>query len=148
MTVADEKLAATHAAAFTGSQRAWTAQEFSTLRQTRGVILCGDAKSFILGRVVLDEAEILTVATHPTFWRQGRAVTCLRAFLSRAEAAGAKRAFLEVAADNDAAKQLYKKEIFSEIAKRANYYTNSTGQKIDAVIMERRLDRHPLGIHD
>ena len=53
----------------------------SLLPQT-GVILCGDAKSFVLGRVIAGEAEVLTLATHPDHQRT-RAGTgrSLRTFL-------------------------------------------------------------------
>jgi len=69
-TAAD--LARTHAAAFTQT-RPWSAKEFSTLLNSHGVILCGDARSFVLGRVIADEAEVLTIATELQFQRQGLA---------------------------------------------------------------------------
>jgi len=63
-------LAATHAAAFL-QERPWTESEFASLLTGRGAILTGDATAFAVGRVVLDEVEILTVATHPTIAEQG-----------------------------------------------------------------------------
>ncbi len=138
MKISSEDLATTHAAAF-GGTRAWTAQEFSNLRDQRGVILCGDAKSFILGRVIADEAEILTLATHPDFRRQGRAHQALRDFIAAAARNGGQRVFLEVATDNNPAKALYFSENFSQVGNRPGYYMSRDGAKTDAVILERRL---------
>lgn len=132
-------LAATHAAAF-ASGRAWQAAEFTSLLNSIGVILCGDAESFLLGRVIADEAEVLTLATHPDQQRKGLAHQRLMTFLGRAQDAGAARVFLEVAADNAPAKALYQKENFRVIAERPNYYTTQSGQKTAALVMERTFE--------
>lgn len=128
-------LAQTHAAAFT-DQRPWSADEFASLMSQTGVILCGDAKSFVLGRVIVDEAEVLTVATHPDHQRNGLAKTALARFLTLAQNKGAARVFLEVAETNDPAKALYLKSNFSIIANRPHYYTIKGGSKIGADIMQ------------
>ncbi len=134
--VTPEALAATHAAAFV-DRRAWSAAEFRNLLSTPAVILCGDAKSFILGRVVADEAEVLTLATDPRFRRQGLAQTQLTDFLAQAAENGATSTFLEVSADNAAAKALYLKNNFTVVGERPNYYTTPDGEKVSALLMRR-----------
>ena len=124
-------LAQTHAAAFTQT-RPWSETEFADLLGQQGMILCGDAKSFILGRVIGDEAEVLTVATHPDHQRQGHALARLVAFIRRARAQGAATIFLEVAENNDAAKPLYHKEGFQSVGYRPKYYETTNDGKLGA----------------
>lgn len=133
-------LSATHHAAF-ADQRGWSAKEFGQLLGQRGVILCGDAKSFVLGRVIADEAEVLTLATHPEFVRQGRATKALQQFLNDARSQGATRVFLEVADTNYSAKALYIKSNFTVIGHRPKYYKGSDGAWVDAILMEAPLFR-------
>ncbi|MFZ3580894.1 GNAT family N-acetyltransferase [Loktanella sp. DJP18] len=131
-------LAATHRAAFT-TERPWSAVEFADLLAQRGVILCGITSAFVLGRVTFDEAEILTIATHPDRRRKGLARAALAAFCDRAVRAGAATAFLEVAADNDAARALYASENFTQVGLRRAYYHRVDGPPADAVVLRRDL---------
>lgn len=132
-------LAATHAAAFDDT-RAWGADEFAALLQGRGVFLVGDPICFALGRVIADEAELLTLATLPDRQRQGLARTCLAAWLAEARRLGAARAFLEVASDNDAARTLYVAAGFVETGRRRGYYLRHDGSRADALVMQCLLD--------
>lgn len=130
-----QALARTHAAAFT-DQRPWSAAEFESFLSQPHVILCGDAKSFVLGRVIGDEAEVLTLATHPDFQRKGMAKAQLAAFLAEASDKGAARVFLEVADTNFAAKTLYIRNKFNVVGHRSRYYDGKDGTKIGADVME------------
>ncbi|MCO4841812.1 MAG: GNAT family N-acetyltransferase [Yoonia sp.] len=133
-----EELAQTHAAAFSQT-RPWSAEEFESLLSQTGVILCGDAKSFVLGRVIAGEAEVLTLATHPDYQQQGLAQTQLETFLVAAKAAGADCVFLEVAADNAPATNLYLKNEFENNGHRPHYYLRQDGTKIGADVLRRAL---------
>lgn len=133
-----EDLAKTHAAAFT-DQRPWSADEFASLLSQAGVILCGDAKSFVLGRVIVDEAEVLTLATHPDHQRKGLAQAALAQFLTLGRSQGAVRVLLEVAELNVPAKALYLKNNFEIIGNRPRYYAAKDGGKIGADIMQINL---------
>ena len=133
-----EALAATHALAFTDT-RSWSADEFRSLLADPSVFLTGNAEAFVLGRVVLDEAEILTLTTHPDLRRQGRARVVLEEFTNEAAKRGAVTAFLEVAADNIAAVSLYLSAGFAEIARRRGYYRKTDGSTVDAVILCRSI---------
>lgn len=127
-------LARTHAAAFTQT-RPWSEPEFADLLGSRGVILLGDAKSFLLGRVIGDEAEVLTLATHPENLRQGLASARLDSFTTQARAMGVVTIFLEVAQDNISAKALYYNAGFIIVGHRPQYYSTADGRKIGADVL-------------
>lgn len=133
-----EMLARVHAAAFTES-RPWSALEFATLLDSTGVILRGDARSFVLGRLIADEAEVLTIATAPEFRRQGLAQGCLAAFLDALQKQQAQSVFLEVADDNNAAKSLYINNKFVNVGTRPNYYSRPDGTKVAAAVLRRSV---------
>lgn len=127
-------MAATHALAFAPS-RPWQAEEFAALLEAPGSFATGDAACFALVRVIADEAELLTIATHPEHRRQGRARACMETWMAEATARGAMRAFLEVAADNPAAQALYLAMGFAETGRRPGYYPRPGRPAVDAVIM-------------
>jgi [ribosomal protein S18]-alanine N-acetyltransferase len=133
-----EMLADTQAAAFLG-ERPWTAAEFSALLTQHGIILVGDARSFVLGRVTLDEAEILTIVTLPASRRQGLARTCLSAFEAEAASRGAKACFLEVAESNDPARTLYAAMNYVQVGRRPGYYDLGPGPRIAALVLQKSL---------
>ena len=139
-TLTPEDMAATHAAAFTQS-RPWRAAEFAALLEGTGCFATGDATCFALIRVVADEAELLTIATHPNRRRQGLARACMSAWMAEAAARGADHAFLEVAADNAPALALYAALGFARTGMRPGYYPRPEGPAADAVLMARRLPR-------
>ncbi|ARO14003.1 ribosomal-protein-alanine N-acetyltransferase [Ketogulonicigenium robustum] len=128
------ELAATHAQAFT-QQRPWSEAEFAALLQQTGVTLVGDARSFLLARIVADEAEILTIATAPAAQRQGLAARNLREFLASLALRGVAQVFLEVAVTNDAAQALYSRASFAQIGRRRGYYHLTDGTQVDAIVM-------------
>ncbi len=130
-----EALADTHARAFAGQGRAWSAAEFAALLASPHVFVTGDARGFALVRVIADEAELLTLATDPDHRRQGHARACLVAFFAEARARGAATAFLEVAEDNAAALALYRGAGFTQTARREGYYPGGRA----AVVMQKHL---------
>lgn len=128
-----EALAELHAACF-ARPRSWTAQEFAALLAAPGAMLLTTEGGFLLGRVVADEAELLTLAVAPTRRRHGLARDLVRRFLAAAAGQGAERAVLEVAWDNPAAQALYRATGWTEAGRRRNYYAAG----IDALVMEVR----------
>ncbi len=133
-----EALAATHAAAFT-VDRPWSAAELAALLALPGTILTGDTRSFVLGRVTLDEAEVLIIATRPEARRQGLARARLAGFEDAAAAAGATSVFLEVAADNTAAIALYLGAGYARIGRRRAYYHRANGTAVDALVLRKAI---------
>ncbi|MEO9863260.1 MAG: GNAT family N-acetyltransferase [Yoonia sp.] len=133
-----DDLARVHAAAFTQS-RPWTAKEFASLLDSTGVILLGDVRSFLLGRLIAGEAEVLTIATDPDFHRQGHAQRNLATFLDDLRRQEATSVFLEVAEDNFAAKTLYKNNSFENVGMRPKYYARPDGHAVAALVLRRTL---------
>ncbi|MGD8404143.1 MAG: ribosomal protein S18-alanine N-acetyltransferase [Anaerolineales bacterium] len=82
--------------------------------------------------MILDEAHIATLSTHPEFRRQGIAEGLLIAALEKAYAEGAQSALLEVRAGNRAAQALYQKYGFEAVGRRERYYKDNNE---DAVLM-------------
>lgn len=127
-------LAQTHAAAFT-QMRPWSESEFTDLLKQRGMILCGDAQSFLLGRIIVDEAEVITIATHPNHRRQGHARALILQFIAQARTQDVTSIFLEVSENNEAAKSLYYKQGFHKVGRRPQYYDTADSGKIGAEIL-------------
>lgn len=133
-----DALAALHGAAFT-MPRPWTAGEFAALLADRTVFLVAEAEGFALGRVVLDEAELLTIAVAPGARRQGAGTRLMARWEAAAAARGAARAVLEVAADNAPARALYAARGFRPAGLRRGYYRRPDGLRIDALVLARSL---------
>jgi len=130
-----QDMADLHGLCFT-TPRPWTAQEFAeTLHNplTRSFIL---GHSFALIRCIADEAEVLTLATHPDHRRKGMAQSLLQVIHSQPDL---RTVFLEVAADNDAAQALYTAHGYTESGKRVGYYRAPNGDRLDALVLQKTL---------
>jgi ribosomal-protein-alanine N-acetyltransferase len=129
-------LAALHAAAFPPGQR-WDAAAIAGLLAMPGVFgLVVRGLGFVLARVAADEAEILTLAVAPAARRQGHGGALLAAAMAQAAARGAASMFLDVAADNAAARALYAAAGFAEVGRRRRYYADGA----DALVLRRDLN--------
>jgi len=102
----------------------------------------------IVGMVVawllVDEAHIATISTHPDHRRQGIAKKLLRYALRYMSKEGAVSSFLEVRETNLAAQEMYRKFGYEAVGRRKRYYKD-TGE--DAILMsltglERLNDEH------
>jgi ribosomal-protein-alanine N-acetyltransferase len=100
-------------------------------------------RGFVLVRVAADEAEILSLAVHPLWRRQGLARDLLHAAARLAGQKGGRTLILEVAAANFAARRLYDGLGFQQAGLRPAYY--EPGEKGDAFIMKRPLPLAPIG---
>ena len=121
----------------------WSAQDFAELLETKGVFLVpvtsdGTAAGFSLGRVVADEAELLTIAISQTFQRQGLGRACLANFEDAAKDKGAMTLHLEVAETNLAARALYARHGWQQSGLRPAYY-RANGTRIDAILMQKQI---------
>jgi ribosomal-protein-alanine N-acetyltransferase len=97
-------------------------------------------RGFVLSRAAADEAEILTIAVDPALRKGGVGRDLLRAHLGQAAAAGARRLFLEVDADNAAALALYARFQFVKVGERKGYYKRPDGKAATALVMRRDLN--------
>jgi len=131
-------MAETHAAAFTQS-RPWSQTEFADLLRYPGCFATGDSDCFALIRVTLDEAELLTIATHPRCQRRGLGRALMEKWHAIAHERGARRAYLEVAGDNAAAIALYRACGYDSCGLRPGYYQRSGGKPVDALVLARDL---------
>lgn len=151
-------LARLHAAAFT-TPRPWSAGEIEALAAMPGAVLIralpggaprppahpadtlvqADPAGFVLGRLVADEAELLTLAVHPDARRQGLGRGLVVALAQALADRGGRRLLLEVAADNGAAIALYDRLGFARIGRRPGYYLAAGGGRCDALLMAQML---------
>lgn len=131
-------MAALHGRCFT-TPRAWTEAEFEAQMADPKVLVLGDGTGFALARVVLDEAELLTIAVDPPSQGRGLGLSLLRATENAALDKGAAVLLLEVSAENGAARALYAKAGYAELGRRQRYYRTPDGRRIDAVLMSRAL---------
>lgn len=116
----------------------WSAQDFEQFLATPGVFLVSESVGFALGRVTIDEAELLTLAVSPDAQRGGIGTRLLSHFERDAQNHGARRAFLEVAANNNAATALYAKAGWTQNGLRKGYY-RAKPFAIDAITMSKAL---------
>lgn len=101
------------------------------------VAVAGDPKAvagFIIGQLAADEAEILSVGVAPDWQRTGLGKMLVEGLIRAARRGEAKRVFLDVAADNAGAIQLYKSLNFSETGRRKAYYQRANGPAADALL--------------
>jgi len=92
--------------------------------------------------MIVDEAHIATIATHPDYRRQGIAKRLLMKALNAAYEEGAKSALLEVRASNEAALKMYEAFGFIAVGRRERYYKDNYE---DAILMTlSRLPVEPL----
>jgi len=133
-----EELAARHAVAFQDDMRAWSATEFKVLIENPHVHLIEIEHAFALTRIVVDEAEILTLATDPEHRRRGLGRALLENLETDTQFKGAKTVFLDVAETNTAARALYAAAGYSETGRRTAYYDTPHG-RVDGLLLSKKL---------
>jgi ribosomal-protein-alanine N-acetyltransferase len=92
----------------------------------------GEVVGMIVVWLIMDEAHVATLATHPDFRRQGIAKRLLSHALRDLMAEGARSSFLEVRATNLAAQEMYRKFGYRETGRRPRYYRDNDE---DAILM-------------
>lgn len=122
----------------------WSADACRTLLQMLGafgivVEEAGGIVGFILCRVAVDEAEVLTLAVLPTARRRGLGRALLQEAMGVARAQGASRLYLEVAEANVAARQLYAGRGLQVGGRRPGYYRVAGRPAEDALVMVMTL---------
>jgi ribosomal-protein-alanine N-acetyltransferase len=86
--------------------------------------------------LIVDEAHVATIATHPQYRRMGIARQLLGKALEDAKAEGAVDVVLEVRSTNEAAQAMYKKFGFETTGRREKYYKDNNE---DALLMSVKL---------
>jgi ribosomal-protein-alanine N-acetyltransferase len=85
----------------------------------------GKIVGMIVVWLIVDEAHVATIATHPEFRRQGIAKQLLSHALRHLSMEGARSSFLEVRQSNIAAQEMYRKLGFEETGLRQRYYKDN-----------------------
>lgn len=98
----------------------------------------GQDAGFALSRAILDDAELLLLATRPSARRRGVAGALLRSVIAECGTRNCTRLHLEVRAGNEAI-ELYRREGFEKIGERPRYYRGKSGQLFDALTFARPI---------
>lgn len=102
------------------------------------VALDGETVAGYVGsQTVMDETDMMNVAVHPDFRRQGVARTLILALIGELKKRGSRCLTLEVRASNDPARALYESLGFAHVGTRRNYYQNP---KEDALILRKEWE--------
>ncbi|WP_212111153.1 ribosomal protein S18-alanine N-acetyltransferase [Bartonella queenslandensis] len=91
---------------------------------------------FCLCRLILDEAEIITIAVHPHYRQQGIGILLIDHTIRHLHDKRATKLFLEVESTNLSALNLYQRFEFQKISERLAYYPSKNGRG-DAIIMQK-----------
>ena len=92
---------------------------------------------YIGSQTVMDETDMMNVAVHPDFRRQGIAEALVNGLVKQLKDMGSHCLTLEVRASNVPAISLYEKLGFTEIGRRKNYYRNP---REDALILRKEWE--------
>jgi [ribosomal protein S18]-alanine N-acetyltransferase len=122
-------LAVLHGASF---HRGWSDGEFESLLLDRNIVAhratAGrNVVGFIMSRLVLEEAEILSIAVATSRRGRGLARRLLDLNLRRLAGLGARTVFLEVEEANVPARRLYQRAGFRQVGRRQGYYPAAQG---------------------
>ena len=111
----------------------WSADDFRDLKNS-GCEIIMSQNGFIVYRIVVDEAEIITIGVNPDFRRNGIASAMIGIIEKTIKNQGVKKLFLEVASNNVPAQKLYENCGFLTVGLRPKYYDG-----VDAILMSKDL---------
>ena len=92
-------------------------------------------------QTVMDEADVMNIATDPAHRERGAAKALLEEMFSRLISQGVKKLTLEVRPSNQAAIGLYERYGFREVGRRKNYYRNP---REDALLMTKFFEEETI----
>ena len=92
---------------------------------------------YIGSQTVMDETDVMNVAVHPDYRRQGIAEALVKELVENLKKMGSHCLTLEVRASNAPAIALYEKLGFIQIGRRKNYYRNP---REDALILRKEWE--------
>ena len=123
------KLANLHKKCF--PKKPWSADDFRDLKNSGCEIIMSE-NGFIVYRIAVDEAEIITIGVNPEMRRQGIASAMIGIIEKTLLNQGIKKIFLEVATTNTPAQKLYENMGFKVVGLRPKYYDG-----VDAILMSK-----------
>ena len=92
---------------------------------------------YVGSQTVLGETDMMNIAVHPDFRRQGAAEALVNALVMELQQVASKCLTLEVRVSNEPARKLYEKLGFRQMGKRPNYYRNP---REDACILRKEWE--------
>lgn len=92
---------------------------------------------YVGSQTVIDQTDMMNIAVHPQYRRQGIAEKLIAALVDGLKAKGSHGLMLEVRASNLPAISLYEKLGFTQVGRRPNYYRNP---KEDALILKKEWE--------
>ena len=99
------------------------------------VAVDGDRVAGYVGsQTVMDESDMMNVAVHPDYRKQGIATALILGLVEELRKRGSRSLTLEVRASNETAISVYRKLDFQEVGRRKNYYRNP---REDALILRK-----------
>lgn len=102
------------------------------------VALDGETVAGYIGsQTVMDETDMMNVAVHPEYRRQGIGEALVMALIRQLQQTGSKNLSLEVRTSNVSARNLYEKLGFIQVGKRPRYYRNP---REDAYILRKEWE--------
>lgn len=126
-----EKLSNLHKKCF--PNKPWSADDFRDLKQS-GCEIIMSQNGFIVYRIAVDEAEIITVGVNPEMRRQGIASAMIGIIEKNLKSQMVNKIFLEVASTNTPAQKLYENCGFKVVGLRPKYYDG-----VDAILMSKDI---------
>ena len=111
----------------------WSADDFRDLKNSGCEIIMSE-NGFIVYRIAVDEAEIITIGVNPEMRRTGIASAMIGIIEKTLKNQGVKKLFLEVALTNEPAKKLYENAGFNQVGLRPKYYNG-----VDAILMAKTI---------
>ena len=124
----------------------WKEGEFERLLSDSSVVADGAIDNnnnrligYVLSRVTLDEAEILTIVVDLGVRRIGIGQQLLNSQIPKLAARGVKDLFLEVDQSNVPARKLYGSLKFYKVGERKGYYRLPDGTHANALIKKKDL---------
>lgn len=129
----------------------WSERAFGYEVQENAAARCwvvdvdGRVAAMLVLWMILDEAHIATVATHPHFRRQGLARRLLVTALRAARDEGAVSSLLEVRDRHSAAQDFYRSLGFVEVGRRPKYYRDN-GEDAVLMTLENLMDASLLEV--
>ena len=91
---------------------------------------------YVGSQTVMDESDMMNVAVHPDYRKQGIATALIVGLVEELRNRGSHCLTLEVRASNETAISVYRKLEFQEVGRRKNYYRNP---REDALILRKEL---------
>ena len=128
---------------------AWSVKSFKEL--SRNICTFGflakdindsKTKGLILGQLCQSEAEIYTLAAHPSQRRQGIATLLIENFIILCLSQSIESIFIEVNENNAAALIFYQNIGFVCYGKRPKYYVLSNNDFADAVLLQLKINKN------